>query len=102
MNSEKDSYDKPSRKVTRILGQMDHARQNYETSIRLDQPGSPSGRAGRTTKSTRGTNELDQSNSPSGRVGSTDPSSSRPRSFLLRDRIELALVSSRSELPLEL
>ena len=59
MNSEKDSYYKSSIKLTRILGQTDPERQNNETSIRLDQPGSPSGRV-RPNK---------QSNSPARGVG---------------------------------
>ncbi|WZZ60690.1 hypothetical protein YC2023_060797 [Brassica napus] len=68
MSSEKDSYDKPSRKVTRILEQMDHGRRNNETSIRLDHPGSPSGQAGCTSNS--------HSNSPNGRVGPNEQSNS--------------------------
>ncbi|KAF3557222.1 hypothetical protein F2Q69_00013655 [Brassica cretica] len=59
MNSEKDSYDKPSRMVTRILEQIDHEHRNNETSIRLDQPGSPRWRV-RPNK---------QSNLPTRRVG---------------------------------
>ena len=128
MSSKKDSYDKPSRKVTRVLGQTDHGHRNNETSIRLDQPGPPSGQIGCTSNSPQwrvrpkkqsnspngqvGSNEQsnsparrvgpnEQSNSPIRRVGSTSMPSSRPRSFLLRDRIEPALVSTLSESPLE-
>ena len=43
-----------------------------------------------------------QSNSPIQRVGSTSLPSFRPRSSLFRDQIEPDLVSSRSELSLEL
>ncbi|KAF2545101.1 hypothetical protein F2Q70_00022421 [Brassica cretica] len=68
---------------------MDPGRRNTEVSRRLDQPGSPSWQAGCT------------SNSPVRRVGSTSLPSSRPRSSLFLDCIELAHVSSRSESPLE-
>ncbi|KAF2576234.1 hypothetical protein F2Q70_00003798 [Brassica cretica] len=65
MNSEKDSYDKPLRKVTRILRQMNPRRRNNETRIRLDQPGSPSGGAGCTSNSPQWrVRRNKQSNSP--------------------------------------
>ncbi|WZZ70497.1 LOW QUALITY PROTEIN: hypothetical protein YC2023_081867 [Brassica napus] len=69
MSSEKDSYDKPSRKVTRILGQTDPGRRNNETSIRLDQPGSPSKLGARPT---RPSGELDRTSSPTGPLGKLD------------------------------
>ncbi|WZZ45382.1 hypothetical protein YC2023_041641 [Brassica napus] len=102
MNSKEDSYDEPSRKVFRVLGRMDPGHRNNEASIRLDQPGSPSWQAGCTSNSPNGrVRPNNQSNSPVRRVGSSSLPSSRPRSSLFREWIELALVSSRSESPLE-
>ncbi|KAG5375444.1 hypothetical protein IGI04_040040, partial [Brassica rapa subsp. trilocularis] len=78
----------------------------------LDRVNCPTRRMGKVDRMHRPTclfGELDPSNSHNGRVGpnksskspvrqvgSTNLSLSRPLSFLLRDQIELALVSSRS------
>ena len=72
MNSEKDSYDKPSRKVTRILGQMDPERRNNETTIRLYLPTRPFGELDRTHRPTRRTGELDRANRPTRPFGEFD------------------------------
>ncbi|WZZ28008.1 hypothetical protein YC2023_011409 [Brassica napus] len=80
MSSKKDSYDKPSRKVTRVLGQTDHGHRNNETSIRLDQPGPPSGQIGCTSNSPQWrVRPKKQSNSPNGQVGSNEQSNSPAR-----------------------
>ena len=57
MNSEKDSYDKPSRKVTQILGQTDPEHRNNEITIRLYHTTHRTGELDRTHHPTRPTTE---------------------------------------------
>ncbi|KAF3539166.1 hypothetical protein F2Q69_00021538 [Brassica cretica] len=78
---------------------------SFDFSRPSDPSNSPNGRVGANKSSNSPNGRVGpnkQSNLPVRRVGSTNLSSSRPRSSLLRDRIELALVSSRSESLLEL
>ncbi|KAF3607475.1 hypothetical protein DY000_02049956 [Brassica cretica] len=71
-------------------------------SAELDQSCLADGRAGSNTRPARPSTMLDQSSSANGRAGMIVLSHSCPRSSLLWDRIEHALVSSRSESPSEL
>ncbi|KAF3564641.1 hypothetical protein DY000_02015907 [Brassica cretica] len=68
------------------------AHQKRSRTVKQPSPNSPNRRVG----------PNEQSISPIRRVGSTSLPSSRHRSSLLQDRIEPALVSARSESPLEL
>ena len=74
MSSENDSYNKPSRKVTRVLGQTDPWCRNNGNE---HQPGSPSGQAGCTSNSPQWrVRPNKQSNSPARRVGLNEQSNS--------------------------
>lgn len=102
INSMKDSHDKSSRKVNPGLRQTDPKQRNNHKALSSN---SPKGRVGPDAsskspvrrvglrKSSNSPNK--QSDSPVRRVGSTSLPSSCPRSSLLRDWIEPALVSSR-------
>ncbi|KAF2570214.1 hypothetical protein F2Q70_00003290 [Brassica cretica] len=76
MNSERDSYDEPSRKVTRILEQTDPEQQNNHHPTRrrgeLDGLTRQRGELDRASRPTRLFGELDRASRPTRQFGKSD------------------------------